>query len=115
MVVIMDNNKTNQATYDSLCGDASFVMRGENPPIFLINNTVHILKCIRNNWITEKKQCIEYKLPNEDRIRIADWKVIIEMFETDGDAIMKTSKLTKKAVFTRHIERQNVALTANLL
>ena len=48
----------------------------DGTPIFLLNDTVHILKCIRNNWITEKLKILEYKMPHETFTREADWKYL---------------------------------------
>ncbi len=96
--MIMDNNKVNQRTFSMLSGELpllymfSFFITetstsGENnpshimqtqdgAPLFLLNDTVHILKCIRNNWITEKLKILEYKMPHEEFTRKADWKYL---------------------------------------
>ena len=84
-------------------------MANEDTPIFLLNDTVHIIKCIRNNWLCEKSKILQYKLPSEEKIRYADWKYLEELLESD-DEIVKLSPLTKKAVFPKPLERQNVSL-----
>jgi hypothetical protein len=113
----MDNAKVNQKTMKILnfkCGsernEQFLCYRGENiKPFYLLNDTVHILKTIRNSWITEKTKTLEYKLPGEDAVRFAEWKFIVSLLETDC-GIVKMSPLTNKSVFPTPIERQNVGL-----
>ena len=45
--LVMDNCQVNQKTFQ-------YFNEKNVPSCFLLNDTVHILKCIRNNWITDK-------------------------------------------------------------
>ena len=101
--LVMNNAKVNQKTMKILnfkCGsernEQFLCYRGENiKPFYLLNDTVHILKTIRNSWITEKTKTLEYKLPGEDAVRFAEWKFIVSLLETDC-GIVKMSPLTNK-------------------
>ncbi|XP_047123276.1 uncharacterized protein LOC124806427 isoform X1 [Hydra vulgaris] len=101
--LIMDNCRVNQKTFQ-------YFNAKKVPAYYLLNDTVHILKCIQNNWITEKLQCLKYRLLNDnDTVRLAEWKFIIQLHAADS-GIFKLSPLTQKAVSPKPIERQNVGL-----
>ena len=55
----MDNYHVNQKTFQ-------YFNANNVPSCFLLNETVHILKCIQNIWVTEKLKCLKYTLPNDN-------------------------------------------------
>lgn len=111
VAVIMDNNKVNQVSIISMSHELPFLCStaSHEEPFYLLNDTVHILKCIRNNWLTEKTQELEFRLPNEDITRVARWRHLLDLLSVDH-ALVKLSPLTEKAVRPKPIERQNVNL-----
>ena len=50
--------------------------------IFLLFDFVHLLKCVRNNWITEKMQELEFYY--EGRLRTAKWAKLKELYEIES-------------------------------
>ena len=78
-----------------------------NNNIFLLFDFVHLLKCIRNNWITEK--CGEIIFKDEDeKQQIARWSDLKTLFQAEEKSPLKLSELDFVAVFPKPIERQNV-------
>ena len=78
-----------------------------NNNIVLLFDFVHLLKCIRNNWITEK--CGEIIFKDEDeKQQIARWSDLKTLFQTEEKSLLKLSELDFVAVFPKPIERQNV-------
>ena len=55
---------------------------------FLLYDTVHLLKCIRNNWISEKTTTITF-----DDITIGYFKDVQDLYKFEKDSILKTTPL----------------------
>ena len=74
--------------------------------IFLLFDFVHIFKCVRNNWITEKTGEIKFHHDNEEYV--AKWEDIIKLQKSEDSDLVKMSKLTYVAANPKPIERQKV-------
>ena len=70
---------------------------------FLLFDTVHLLKCIRNNWISEK--CQRLSLDSNTTASFADVK---RLYDEEKDSILKTTRLTQAAVNPSRLQLQNV-------
>lgn len=89
-----------------------------NKPLFFIYDPVHILKCIRNNWLNQKNaaQCMYYPdFEGNDIIKTASFGVIkkIHSFEA-GNVLKYAYGVTLKALLPTPIERQNVKLVLQI-
>ena len=51
--------------------------------LYLLFDPVHLLKCLRNNWETEKTKRIMFSLPGEMNFRIAYWKDLIAVYDKE--------------------------------
>ena len=56
--LISDNNRVNRCMFEKLCG-GTLASKVKNPaddisPLFLLFDTVHLVKCIRNNWFNQR-------------------------------------------------------------
>ena len=106
---ITDNHKVNQQyckLFDRL-GDSCALVKHplDNERVwFLLFDTVHLLKCIRNNWISEKcqKVCIEQSRTP------ASFADVRELYEAEKGSILKTTTLTQAAVNPSRLQLQNV-------
>ena len=105
---ITDNHKVNQH-YCKLfersggCNATASHPLDNKRPWFLLFDTVHLLKCIRNNWISEK--CQKISLDNET---IASFVDVKELYESEKYSILKTTPLTQFAVNPTRLQLQNV-------
>ena len=70
---------------------------------FLLFDTVHLLKCIRNNWLSEK--CQKISINNKTTASFVDVK---ELYESEKGSILKTNPLTQSAVYPSRLQLQNV-------
>lgn len=77
-----------------------------NSPLFIINDSVHILKNIRNNWVTEKNKFLSL----DGGETVGKWSDIENMYHKDKDSVLKLTPLTNAAVYPTPIQRQNVSL-----
>ena len=64
--------------------------------MFLLFDYVHLFKCIRNNWITEKTQELEFVYEGE--MKRAKWSDIKALYNLEKTQLIKSSKLTEVAV-----------------
>lgn len=64
---------------------------------------MHLLKCIRNNWISDK--CKKISLQNGATASFADVK---DLYESEKSSILKTTPLTQFAVNPSRLQLQNV-------
>lgn len=83
-----------------------------NRPLFFIYDPVHILKCIRNNWLNQKNasQCMFYpEFENLDSIKTACFATIKKLHSMEAGNIVKFAYgVTLKALMPTNLERQNV-------
>jgi hypothetical protein len=105
---ITDNHKVNQQYCKLFDRPDDCSATGKHPldngrVWYLLFDTVHLLKCIRNNWITEKCQMIS--LDKQSKASFADVK---QLYEAEKDSILKTTPLTQSAVNPSKLQLQNV-------
>ena len=101
--IISDNNRVNQAFFKRFDLEKPWLTKGG---IFLLFDFVHIVKSIRNNWITERTK--ELKFPDGDLVQTARWSDIIKLYKSEEGNLVKPSKLTEVSVFPKPVERQKV-------
>ena len=70
---------------------------------YLLFDPVHILKCIRNNWITEKTRKLSI-----DGVTIGSFDDVREMYAAEKDNILKTTPLNYSSVYPSKLQLQNV-------
>lgn len=106
--VICDGNRTNQAFFKLLGTDPVKPWVGAGGT-FLLYDYVHLLKNIRNNWLTEPTG--ELVFEHEGTQRTAQWRHLTQLYKLESEAggQVKMSELDEVAVFPKPIERQKVA------
>jgi len=79
-------------------------------PIFWLNDPVHLLKCVRNNFLNAKK--LQFVPPGDISPLVAKWDDLKELFQNESSVsqCLSASKLTKVAVDPPLISRQRVDL-----
>jgi hypothetical protein len=102
--IICDGNKVNQSFFKKF--DTIKPWRTSNN-IFLLFDFVHILKNVRNNWITEKTKELVYN--DGENIKVAKWSDIELLHKLECNKTVKLSKLTEVSVYPKPIERQKVS------
>ena len=105
--IISDDNRVNQnifKTFDCVLNKPWLTKNG----IYLLFDFVHLLKSIRNNWITEKTK--ELVFPDNGEMKAAKWEGIVTLYKAEESNIVKMAKLTEVSVFSKPIERQKVSI-----
>ena len=75
--------------------------------MFLLFDFVHLLKNIRNNWITEATQ--ELVFTRDGKEYTARWADLIKLQKLESSNLTKMSKLSEVSVTPKPIERQRVS------
>ena len=105
--IISDDNRGNQKNFkifDCVLNKPWLTKNG----IYLLFDFVHLLKSIRNNWITEKTK--ELVFPDNGEMKTAKWEDIVTLYKAEESNIVKMAKLTEVSVFPKPIERQKVSI-----
>ncbi|XP_049960432.1 uncharacterized protein LOC126481016 [Schistocerca serialis cubense] len=124
--VVTDNNSINRKcmAYFSTPPKKSVVYphpSDPSSPLFFIINSVHVLKCIRNNWINQKdaQQVLTYpNFENMDKtlaLKIASFSTLKKLHALESKTIIKYSYgLCMKSLCPSNFERQNVKYALNV-
>lgn len=111
--IISDGNRTNQKFWKMFSTVPNKPWLTKNG-VFLLYDYVHLLKCIRNNWLTEQNSEIKFK--HKGKQFTAKWENLIQLFELERKAaaghsgVYGLSKLNEVSVRPKPIERQSVPI-----
>lgn len=120
--LISDNNRINRNMFERLCG-GSLVSSIPHPcdssmPLFFLFDSVHLLKCIRNNWLNQKNPIQSFVIPspsnfqNQCQAKLLSLK---ELYIKERNQCVKLAPgLSEKVLFPTNLERQNVQLVVRL-
>ena len=78
-----------------------------NDGIFLIFDYVHLLKNIRNNWLTEKTSQLIFI--DKGVHKVAQWDHLKMLYEHESKNLVKLSNLNEVSIFPKPIERQSIS------
>ena len=95
VAIICDNNRVNQSFFKKFELQKPYLTTDN---LFILFDYVHIMKSIRNNWITEKVQELEYM--DGDQVKVAKWCHIVQLHNIEKDNLVKLSCL--KSLFPRN-------------
>lgn len=122
IAVITDNNSINRKVMSLFSETRTVDIVYPHPvdkarPLFYVVDPVHLLKCIRNNWLNQKNPgtCIFYpetfSTSSLVRVNGASFKAIRDLHASEQHSVTKFGYgLSYKALHPSNIERQNVKL-----
>ncbi|KAH7953495.1 hypothetical protein HPB49_009563 [Dermacentor silvarum] len=127
MCVVSDNNSVNRKAMSLFesppCNRIVYQHpSGPSRPLFFVIDPVHILKCIRNNWINQKNDqiCfyfpeIQGDTPESERMQTASFATIRDLHSKECDQLLKYGYgLSRKALYPLSLERQDVKLALQI-
>ena len=114
--LISDNNRVNRNMFETMCGGKlkHFI---PNPfdnrlKLFFLFDSVHLLKCIRNNWFNEESQ--KFLIPSFECFNSplsAELRIVKDLYLSEIKNTVKLAPyLSHKTLFPSSFERQNVNL-----
>jgi hypothetical protein len=83
-------------------------------PVSILYDPVHLLKSIRNNWITEAHQELTFQPPGEEKPMLGRWSDIVQVYKDDASTV-RTTNLSHQSCFPSPLERQKVSLVMNVI
>ena len=118
LCVISDNNKVNGNMFGSLCGGdirssiAHPLDSGRR--LFFFFDSVHLMKCVRNNWINQKdvEQTIAFPdFLNGEKVCKARFKILKDLYKSEKNSVVKLApSLNQRALNPSSTDRQSVPL-----
>ena len=127
--IVTDNNAINSKAMSSFVNPpkVSFVYphpSNTDRPLFFLFDSVHIFKCVRNNWLNQKNTEKNMIFPNFDlnckyknftSICKAPFTTLYELHKLEINHVLKYSyNLSLKALYPSNFERQNVKLVMQI-
>ena len=83
--------------------------------LYTLYDPMHLFKNIRNNWLTEKTQTLDFFIPSTDNIARASWKDLISIYRSQAEeSDLKLTKLDQQTLFPNNFEKQKVHLVVNV-
>lgn len=89
----------------------------QSRPLFFILDSVHVLKCIRNNWLNQRNsgKCMFFPdingLPDKPCVLTASFNTLLELHERERNELVRLAPtLSLKALKPSNLERQNMKL-----
>ena len=67
--------------------------------LFTLYDPTHLFKNVRNNWITEKTQTLEFLDPEINEVFTAKWKDLIEIYTSELESDIKGTKLNHTTLY----------------
>ena len=116
--VISDNNRVNRSAFTLICG-GNLQQSIPSPfkstdRLFFLFDTVHLLKCIRNNWLAQKDEEMTFIYPSMHSsgcVLKASFGHVRKLYFEEKTSTMKLAPaLSSKALFPTATEKQNVKL-----
>lgn len=127
VAVITDNNSINRKVMSLFGRNHKPLIVYPHPaqqqlPLFHIIDTVHLLKCIRNNWLNQKTcdKCLyfpPFESEQEQGVKMqgASFTSLKKLYEAEQDSVVKVAYgLTYKSLNPTNLERQNVKLAMKI-
>lgn len=119
--VVSDNHAINKKAMSLFANPSEIKTAYNHPadaskPLYFVIDTVHILKCIRNNWLNKPNQQFLYPSFADAHSDVASFGALKQMYASENGLILKHGySLSLKSLYPSSIERQNVKLALNVL
>lgn len=117
--IITDNNRVNQSffgMFEKFDDTKPWIVRtpgNESKELFIMYDTVHLMKNIRNSWLTEMSQTLHFKDENGVE-KSAHWSDLRKLYERERTLPLRLSLLSEAAVKPSNIDKQNVKLVLDV-
>ncbi|XP_035223260.1 LOW QUALITY PROTEIN: uncharacterized protein LOC118196010 [Stegodyphus dumicola] len=122
--VVSDNNAINRKTMSFFTSPPKLSIVYPHPsdatrPLFFIIDSVHIFKCIRNNWLNQKSADQTFYYPDFETLNsnflMASFSTLRQLHSIESINLVKYAYgLNLKALCPSNFERQNVKLVLDI-
>ena len=84
------------------------------PSFLTMYDTTHLMKNLRNNWITEKIGTLEFVDPDSGKKLLGKWSDIVFIYKQEENNIVKKTPLDYQTLYPNNFEKQKVRLVMNV-
>ena len=100
--IMSDNLSVNQKTFKmfheafksvSVCSANHPIPNSKFKVLFTLYDPTHLFKNVRNNWVSEKTQTLEFIDPETNETCTAKWKDLINIHKAELESDLKETKL----------------------
>ena len=118
-----DNLRANQSLFQKMhdfYGSKSLwsvnhpISNGEFEELFVLYDPTHLLKNIRNNWVTEKTRTLKFTCPETGRNVVAKWSDLVAIYNEEMSSFIKHTRINYASLYPTNFEKQKVALVLNI-
>ena len=122
-MLMSDNLHTNQAAFSKFHSNYKSksswsinhpIPNTEYSELFLLYDPVHLIKNIRNNWVTEKTQRLRFTNLDTGYSGTARWDDLKKVYEEDQRKFLKLTKLDYRTIYPSNFDKQEVSLALNV-
>jgi hypothetical protein len=119
LALMADNHFVSQRCFNLFKRDPERPWHAENPhdhrlPLYLLFDPVHLLKNFRNNWYTQSKQEMSFRLPGSEEVSCGKWTDITQIYEEEKGHVVRQTTLSQSACYPAPLERQKVSLVLDV-
>lgn len=123
LAVVSDNNCVNRKAFELFTPNKilrPYIQHPNDPSrqLFFIFDTVHIFKCLRNNWLGKKDDNVSISFPDFEQHNIiykAMFKHLENLYSIEKHSLVKYGHLLSyKVLYPSSIQKQNVQLVYKL-
>ena len=82
--------------------------------LFTLFDPTHLFKNIRNNWVTEKNQSLDFKDPESGKTFTAKWSDLKKLYKEETEGMLRETKLDYTTLHPNNFEKQKVQLVVNV-
>ena len=121
--VVTDNLSVNQKVFKTLrekykprtiCSIDHPIENKHFSDMHLFYDTTHLMKNIRNNWITEKTKTLEFLDPYTNEKIIAKWADIVYIHKVEENNFVRQINIDYPTLYPNNFEKQKVQLVVNV-
>lgn len=123
VVIVSDNNSINRKAISLFNNPLSNYVYphpcDRNRPLFFCIDSVHLIKCVRNNWLNQKNSEQAMYYPDfslsSDKVFTASFDTLKNVFEMESSNLLKHGyTLSRKSLWPTNFEKQNVKLALQI-
>jgi len=119
--LLSDNNRVNRNMFAELCGGTLTPYTAHpvdsSKRLFFLFDSVHLLKCVRNNWLGQSDSDCTFVFPDisDGSLCKASLSHVRSLYAAEKDCFIKEAPgLSHKYLYPSNLERQNVQLVLKL-
>ena len=108
--------KSLQKTYAprSICSVEHPITNAIFSAFHTIFDTTHLMKNIRNNWVSEKTRTLEFLDPDTNEKIVAKWVDLIHIYKAEENNMVRKITIDYQTLYPNNFERQKVQLVTNI-